>query len=181
MIDIVFNAIDKFYKKNDYSAFKICCSKQIQLFDKIREYIDKQEFKLEEIQDYPDNPSKIWYIHFDDYKKGEFEISYETKLHISKVASLFYIQHEYSVKNMDEDRMSPVLRDADNQAYTKKQFALHEKISSVLIKNGYYEIGYADMHETVEGFKMPGGVTIFGPNVTVEHLLFMDLFNICDK
>ncbi len=179
MLDIITHTINQFYKEKDKEEFKALCKKPLELFEELEHYIEAQGLKSFWGPDDTCYPSKKWYVDLPDYKKGEFEVSYTTRLQISKVAPLFYIQHGFSVINKDEDKMTPVLRDADNQPYTKKQYALHDKISAVLAPKGYTELSYADMEETVEGFKMPEGVTIFGHNVTVELLLFVDLYNIC--
>jgi hypothetical protein len=178
MLEFVSQAIDRFYRKSDHNSFKACCEKQLQLFDELRSYIELHELRLIEGGD-KNFVSRDWYIHFEDYKQGEFEISYTTIIKVSKVAPLFYVLHKFAIENKDEDKMTPILRNADNQPYTKKQYALHDKISAVLAQKGYTELSYADMEETVEGFKMPEGVTIFGHNVTVELLLFEDLYDIC--
>ncbi len=178
MLAIVSKAINQFYIKHDHASFKACCEKQLKLFDELRSYIEFHKLRLIEGGD-NNFVSRDWYIYFENYKKGEFEASYNTILKISKVAPLFYVLHKFSIENKDEDRMDPVLRGFDGQPYTKKQYALNDKISSVLTQKGYTELSYADMEETVEGFKMPEGVTIFGHNVTVELLLFEDLYSIC--
>ena len=178
MLEIVSKAIDQFYIKKDHSYFKACCEKQLQLFDELRKYIELHKLRLVEGGD-KNFVSRDWYIYFEDYKQGDFEVSYSTILKVSKVAPLFYVLHRFSIENTDEDRMTPMLRNTDNQPYTKKQYALHEKITAVLTKKGYTELSYADMEETVAGFKMPEDVTIFGHNVTVELLLFEDLYDIC--
>ncbi len=180
VLDIIAKAIDQFYRKRDYCSFKAGCKKQLKLFEELRHYIEVHGFGLIEGFD-KNSPSKDWYINFDCYKKGEFEVSYKTKLQVSKVIPLFYVQHEFAVENKDEDRMTPKLRDSDNQPYTKRQAALHDKISTILVNQGYCELGYADITEVVAGFKMPNGITIFGPNVTVEHLFFVDIFDICSS
>ena len=127
-------------------------------------------------------PSKYWYIHFEDYKNNELEISYKTMLKVSKVAPLFYIQHEFSVKNKDKNGIFPDLKGIDNATCIKQQFDLNEKITAILNKEGYMPLEYHDMIEAVPGFKMPEDLVYnFGPNVTAEHLLFTDLFGICEK
>ena len=126
-----------------------------------------------------DSPSRYWRVDFQDYKNGELEISYDTEFQISKVAPLFYIQHEFSVDHKNKNRVDPSLDGFCGSAYTKEQFELDDKIRTILIKKGYHELSLFDMDEAVEGFKMPEGVTIFGHNVTVELLLFVDILNIC--
>ena len=44
---------------------------------------------------------------------------------------------------------------------------------------GYCQLTFAEMEEVIGGFKMPNDVKIFGKNVTVDLLLFVDVLNIC--
>ena len=178
MIDIISKAIDQYYRKKDYDTFRALCNKPLQLFKELKNYIKLQKFTLVEETD-DDSPSRTWYIKFNDYKKGNLEISYHTIIKISKVVPAFYIQHEFSVEHKNENAIDPDLSGFGCSPYTKEQFALDDKIRTVLVKKGYYELNLLDMDECVHGFKMPEGVTIFGQNVTVELLLFIDIYNIC--
>jgi hypothetical protein len=180
MLDIITKAINKFYKEKDYTSFKELCMKQLPLFEKLKKYIDKCGFRSEATFDCTVYPSKRWDIHFDDYKNGELEITYKTILKVSKVAPLYYVQHEFSIKNKDANGLDPYLEGFDNGTCIKQQFDLNEEIDAILNKKGYTRLEYRNMIEAVPGFKMPKThVEKLGHNVTVEHLLFMDLFDIC--
>jgi len=182
MLDNINNAINKFYKGKDPTLFKEICTKQIPLFKELRKFMNKQGFKFEEALKNQSSSSIQWIIHFDDYKNGELEITYKTILKISKLIPLFYVQHEFSIKNVDENGLVPYLAGIDNSTCLKQQVALEEKIKAILKKKGYIRLEYPDMNEAVSGFKIPENlIEKFGPNVTVEHLLFMDLFNICGR
>lgn len=180
MLVVVSNAINQFYKKKDYQAFKAGCFKYLELFKELQNYIALHNLSFDEG---PQKPSPVinWYLNFGNYKKNGFEISYNTVIKISKVAPLFYIQHEFEIENKDEDRMSPLLEGSSGQPYTKKQADLHDEVAAIFNEKGYQELMYADLTETVAGFQMPKGITIFGPNVTVELLLFADIFDLCSK
>ena len=72
--------------------------------------------------------------------------------------------------------LEPELKGWDGQAFTLQQFDLAEEIVRVLGEKNYHEIMYGGMIEAVEVFKIPAWITNLGRNVTVEHLLFMDIF-----
>ncbi len=181
MLDIVAEAIDRFYTKKDYATFCTCCARPLSLPEELQQYFKLHGLKISGDVDDDFYPSLEWYIHLNGYKKGEFEITYRTIFKISKVAPLFYVQHEFSVRNKGNNIMSPELDGFNDQPYTKDQAALHNEISTAMSKRGYLELKEIDVDEAVKGFKMPDGVTIFGHTVTVELLLFVDVLNICHE
>jgi hypothetical protein len=181
MQNTIAQAIDRFYTKKDYEAFSAYCAKPLSLPEELQQYCETQGLKISSSNDDKYYPSRRWHIYFADYKKGEFEISYDTYFRISKVAPLFYIQHEFEVRNKGNNIMSPDLDGFSDQPYTKDQAAIHNEISTVMNKRGYLELKQIDIDEAVEGFKIPDGVTIFGHTVTVELLLFVDVLNICHE
>ena len=176
MIKLVSRAVNQFYKEKDHRMFKTLCGKPLNLCEELKIYIESRGFILSERNDLPDFPSRSWNIHFDVYKQGKFEVCYSTSLQISKVAPLFNIGHCYSVENKDKNKIEPDLGDCSNKPYTKKQLELHERISAALKKDGYIELSDEDMYEIVEKFRKPEGIK--GDNVSVNNLLFMDIYNI---
>lgn len=180
MTDIVAWAIDQFYKKKDYKPFKNACHRDIDLPQELTQFIKLNQWVLESSYDRT-IPSQEWLIRCGRYQKKEFEVSYKTTLLISKVVPLFYIQHEFELKNVDENRLFPYLKGDSGIAYSMDQFDIQEKIRSLLTQKRYQELLYRDMHEVVEEFKMPEDVTALGTQVTVELLLFRDILGICKK
>ena len=180
MINVVEEAIERFYKKKDYAAFKELSSQQIDLFDELKSYI--QEHKLV-IDEKPDrlSPSREWSIRFKDPKRGEFEVAYTTVLKISKVAPLFYVEHRFSVKNKDPKGTMPYLTGFAGKGLVMRMWDLHDEITKVLKEKGYSEIDYTEFIQVPDWFVMPEEKKDLGPNVTVEHLLFMDVFDLCLK
>jgi hypothetical protein len=179
MLDIVEKSIDRFYLQKDYTAFKKLCEQSFPLFEEIKKYVNRKKLTLSEGEDYKDSPSRCWAIHFDDYKKGDFEVAYKTILKVSKVAPLYYVQHEFAIKHNNKDCTVPVLYGVG--LHTKKQFALLHEIFGSLKKKGYCGLELSDMNEVVEGIDVPEGVKFFRSNITVDHLLFIDILNICSK
>jgi hypothetical protein len=181
MLNIIKKAINRFYIKKDYIAFKKLCEQSLPLFRELKECLDSPKLILSEGGDLNDYPSRSWYINFSNYKKNEFEIEYKTILKISKVTPIFNIQHEFDVPHKNKDSISPSLGYFCDQPYTKEQAELHNEIVSALRQKGYFELKKSDMDEVVEGFKMPEGVTIFGEDITVALLLFVDVLDICSE
>lgn len=177
MLDGVAQAIDRFYKQKDYNAFKAACLKKIQFPRDLKEYINLNGLLLDASNDM-NHPSKTWYIKFKDYSKGLFNISYQTIIGISKIAPFFYLQHEFKADNKDGRRCDSDLDGFGDEPYCKGQSDLGNQITSILMKKGYTRLYLQDRNEVIAEFNMPQGVTIFGPQITVEHLLFLDLFDI---
>lgn len=160
----------------DYEYFKERCITELN----IEEYyqILHQMPKVVEFNPSNNDPSNEWYVHFRKVVRGEFEVSYKTNIKISKIASLFYIQHEFEVANKDEGRMSPVLDGFSNEPYCKMQFDFHENVVKCLENAGYSGLSYAEINEVICNIEMPTGRRIFGTQMTVETALFRDVFEL---
>jgi len=177
MLEIVDQAIAQLYTKKDYQAFKQLCAKPLQLPIELKEYIQAKGFKLIEGEDLV-APLKVWKVDFDTYKNGEFEVTHTTTLQISKVVPLFFIRNDFIIPSRDPDSLEPNLKGWTGQAFTIEQYDLLEEMRSMLQAQGYHEVFYRDLIEVVPGFEIPEGKEEWGRNVTIEHLLFMDIFDI---
>ena len=91
------------------------------------------------------------------------------------------IRHEFVIPSKDPDTLELELKGWSGEAHNFQQFYLAEEIVKELVDKGYKQIHYGEMIEAMEGFKMPEGQTNLGRNVTVEHLLFMDIFNLLSR
>lgn len=182
MLDIVTQAIDRFFKKKDPDSFKTLCNKKIELPKKLQDYVDSKNLSFKSHDD-KSRPWVEWHIYFDDYAEDEFKVSYSTVLKISKIIPAYYVEHEFKVENKDEDALIPVLCGSGGPGleYSMGQYDLSEQIISILTKEGYQELGYSDMNEVIKDLKMPDELTPLGSQVTVEHLLFMDIFNLYEQ
>jgi hypothetical protein len=180
MINIVDETITRIYRNKNYDFFISKCKEKLLFPEEINKYIKTKGHKLIDIYD-NQNPSRRWYCYFNDFIKGEFEVTYKTMIEISKISPLVYIQHEFEVENKDPDRINPVLDGFDSQPYIKEQAIFHDKIASTLKIYGYKELSYSDMNEVVGDILMPKDVNVFGPQVTVEHLLFNDVLDLSDN
>lgn len=177
MLNVVEDTINRIYRKKDYKFFVTKCNEKLELPKELDNYTKEQGYKLIGIFD-NQSPSRRWYCYFDDFVKGEFKVSYKTMIEISKIAPLFHIQHEFEVENRDNNKINPVLDGFDSQPYTREQAELNDEIISVLNKYGYKELSFSEMNEVVVDIKMPEDVSVFGPQVTVEHLLFNDVLDL---
>lgn len=181
MNKLVEETINKVYFQKEYEWFKSKCLISLELFADISSYANDKKIELTSVVE-NNFPSRMWYFHFSPYIKGEFNVSFRTQLQVSKIIPVFYIEHSFEVENQVEDRMTPILDGWCNyQAYTKSQAEFEDKIVSCLEANNYIRLTYSEINEVVPELAYPEGVTIFGSQVTVEQLLFNDVYNICEE
>lgn len=179
MKEIVKATIDRIYTEKDYEYYLSQCKKELLLdnaFSKLLECYSA----LDHIQ-LNVNPSYKWYFQLERVTKGEFNASFNTTLLISKVAPVFYVQHEFEVENKDVTGVAPVLDGFGGQPYSKAQFELHSQINENLTSQGYVELNIDEINEVVPNLSFKDGVSIFGSQVTVEYALFHDILELCPE
>ena len=178
MIEIISQAIDKYYNKKDYLTFKKYSNTSLVLFDELKNYIETYKLSLIELSDI-NLPSKNWYINFDNYKNSELEISYNSQLKICKIIPIFYLHHEFSIAHKNEKRITSDLSDFGQSPYIIEQLKFSNQTRDILKKKGYQELNFRQMQESVQGFKPPEDSFGSLGYVTVEDLFFTDIFSIC--
>lgn len=180
MKDIVRDIINMIYFNKDKNFFVINCTKKLELPEEFSLLLNDNEIKVIEGMEEA-FPAKKFYVEYEPFAKRDFRVEYKTIIQISKIIPIFYIQHEFEVDNKDENSMGSSLTGFDGQPYTKKQYDFQEKILEILNKAGFTELSYSEINEVVCGLEFPEEVNLFGPQVTVEHVLFNDVFGFCSK
>ena len=178
MNELVQKTINKVYVEQDYNYFRLQCKQDIQLVDEFYNLLSSAP-RYVEMRPSKIDPSREWYVYFDKVAKENFVVKYNTVIKMSKIAQIYYVQHEFEVDNQDDDRIGPVLDGYSGEAYCRQQFDFHEKIRECLISNGFTELSYAEMNEVVCVLSMPKDRRILGHQITVETALFRDVFEIC--
>ncbi|PGZ09121.1 hypothetical protein COE47_33070, partial [Bacillus thuringiensis] len=69
----------------------------------------------------------------------------------------------------------------DTQAYTIQQLEFDLQVIQSLTSKNYTQLSYAEVNEVVMDLTFPEGVTIFGPQVTVEYAMFHDVLDLCPE
>jgi hypothetical protein len=126
-------------------------------------------------------PDKKIRAKFGTYSRRLFVAEFDTEIRISKLANVFHVLHGFTVENQHENRLLTELDGYGNTGYIKRQFRLHEAITQLLTERGYTELTLADMEEVIPSLSFLEGVTIFGPQVKVEHALFQDFRGLCPQ
>ncbi len=108
-------------------------------------------------------------------------LRFVTEINISKLAPVFYIQHEFEINNLSISMIEPTLNGFGNSPYTKRQYEFHKEISCLLVGENFEELSFKEFNEVICSLEMPDNITIFGDQVTVESALFIDLYGRCRR
>lgn len=181
MNDLVSQTIERIYKNRGQKFYLMKCRQELMLPDNFYLLLKAPGVSIIDSNQEEISPAKSWVFEFEQFNHGEFNASFTTKILISKLAPLFYVQHEFEVENKVEKRIEPTLGGYSGMPYTIAQYNFCEQISEVLRKGGYTELTYAEMYEVVCGLSFPEDITIFGHQVTVEYALFHDLLDLCSE
>lgn len=180
MEGLVLETINRIYHNKDYDFFKRKCEAELIITDDLVRLIEHEGFKVM-VQDVEVGSSIRFAIDYPEFEKGEMKVSYITMIDVSKIIPIFYVQHEFEVENIDENRMGPVLDGFGGQSYTIGQADIYDKIVTFLEKQGYSEVSYAEMDIAIPDIKMPEDAWLFGPQFTVRTCLFHDILDICER
>ena len=173
MNEIIYNAIKKIYIDKDYEYYKKK-SKENLLLNKFFGNLELVEGSME--VNVEKDQSIQWHFTLRKYK----DIEYKTILYISKIIPIFYIQHEFAVKNNDPDKIEPVLDGFGGQPYTKKQAILEDYIKKIMHDLKYTEISYYEFNNYILSEKNGILEILNGENYTTDSLLFNDMLDIVD-
>ena len=177
MLSEIKKTIEQIYINKDYHYFVLQSQKKLSFIEQLLE--NTQSICSNVIlSDDSNAPSAELYFDIGKFENGEFNVKYSSVLSISKICDVFYLQHEFAVENIDPNRMTPVLDGFGDEAYSKQQYELDNRIVSFLTEKQYKRLSYSDMLEVVSTVEMPQN-SIFGTQMTVENALFKDLWNIC--
>jgi hypothetical protein len=172
--------IERIYIHGDVSFFKDKCKETVNILENLYDILKLSNLSYIE-ENLANAPALRWWIYYNKVEKGDFKVTYRTVLLISKIAPLFYIQHEFEVENKDDEAMAPVLDGFDTQPYSKNQAQLEDKIVNLLKNSGYVKLTYTEMNEIIPYLCFPKDVDVFGLQVSVEDLLFNDIMNILEE
>ena len=178
MKKIVQDTLDRIYRKFDHEFYLQRSCQPLTLPGSVDEFVKGSNISVVEF--YKSKtcwPSKKWDFHVSKVDRGEFKSEFKTVLLVSKLAPLIHLQHEFRVKNQAEDQIHP-LYGFFEQPFTQTQFRLDELMSGTYSALGYTRLSYAEMNEVVCDLAFPEGVTIYGPQVTVQYALFNDFLGL---
>lgn len=175
----IMKLIEKTYFEKNYDDFKNGCKVELEFISDLCETMRKAVSDIA-VSSFNDFPCTEMNINVGEFSDGGFSVKYTSVLSISKVCPAFNLRHEFSVDNIDPNKIDPVLDGFSDEAYNKKQFELDEIVSEYLQNKGYSRLSYAQMSEVIPNISMPKN-NLFGNQMTVEYAIFNDLWNICES
>lgn len=173
------DCINRVYLNKDYRYFKEKSKQSLVYLDELINLVDSKCEKIN-ILSLRNSPSVELMFDFKKYANDQFNVEYRTILKISKIANIFFLQHEFSVDNLDPDKMMPNLNGFGGESYTISQSKLDKEITYFLEKKGVQKLQIFEIDEVIYGLKMPEE-SIFGNQMKVEDALFRDLYDICEE
>lgn len=179
MNEVINSAIEKYYLQTNNEEYLMKCGLELDIKEDFGIHLDHSNVRV--IKEFHGGkwPSSTWTLQLNKVTDGKFEVDYSCTLKISKLETVYYLQHEFQVKNCDVNALSPVLDGFDVQPYSKEQFNIDEHIERLLGSKGYTKLSFSEMNFVIPELSFKDGITIFGPQVTVEYALFHDLLNLC--
>ncbi|SEN68872.1 hypothetical protein [Lihuaxuella thermophila] len=170
--------IETMYSTMTDEEYLRLCKSRLSLPSQFYGILDPGECQVTEIFADEVWPSIRWDFDFNKVNHGDTIFSFSTKLCISKLMPVFYIEHQFQVEVKTTFLHEPTLDGCSNQPYSKRQVDLHSRLSEVLKKSGYKEINFAEASSVICSLSMPVN-RIFGDQVTVEYALFHDVKDLC--
>lgn len=158
---------------NDY--LKKCVSK-IELSDSVSKFINNNEIEIFKFE-HKIFPSEEWYFTLPLFQEGEFYVEYTTILKVSRLTSVYSLLHSFDVENRDPERMVPDLSGESDEPYAFMQSDFSKIIEDDLSKLNYERLSWAEGQRKIEGLKFAEDVVLFGPDVTVSDMLFLDVLD----
>lgn len=181
MDKLIADTINKFYNKEfAQEEYLSLCKQEIILSDSLKSYLKTEKISYENTNEDEIWPSATFIFEFEPFEKNDFHISYSSKLMISKLAPVFYIQHEFELENIDPKRSTPTLDGFSTQTYAMHQQEFDTKVNHILKDMGYNALDYQEMNEVIGDLDIKTE-PLFGSQVTVELALFHDLLELCPE
>lgn len=179
MKPIILETINRFYKKENLAEYLARCEQKWIIPVQMEQYTNKNDIHVSNADSDDIWPSVELFFEYPVFEKGEFSVQYSSTLMISKLAPIYYVQHEFEVDNVDPNYMSPTLDGFDVQPYCNIQYFLELEINSWMTQLGYEKLDYAEISEVICNLRFKDEKPLFGEQVTVEYALFFDLLEVC--
>ncbi|EPI03268.1 hypothetical protein D920_00310 [Enterococcus faecalis 13-SD-W-01] len=167
---------DLYYDSNNTNDYLRKCASKIELPDSVLKFIKNNEIEIFKIE-HKLFPSEEWYFTLPLFRDGEFYVEYTTILKVSKLTSVYSLLHSFDVENRDPERMVPSLSGESDEPYIFMQSDFSKIIEDNLSKLNYERLKWAEGQRKIEGLKFANDVVLFGPDVTVSDMLFLDVLD----
>lgn len=181
MNELIKITINKYFRYNDTADYLSKCKRSISIPTEVELFFENNNIKIMNTNYGEVWPSSKIIFEYKKFIKGEFEVKYSSTLLISKLAPVCYLQHEFQIENQDVNRTVPTLEGFDLQPYCSKQQELENVIKNIFSKKGYIFLSYSELNEVICSLDYNRKTTFFGPQLTVEHVMFFDVLDLCPE
>lgn len=178
MTEEIRRVVETTYIQKDYGQFVSRCRGKIEFTDELLDAA-RTGFDRADVWELSGEPCTEIYFEVSEFSKNDFNIRYTSVLSISKVADVYFLQHEFEVDNPDPDSMEPFPCGFGDEPYCKPQYALEEAVCGFLSVKGFKRLSYAERDEVIPEVEMPQN-ELFGTQMTVEYAIFKDMWGLCE-
>lgn len=168
-----------YYDNHNTTEYLKKCSSKIELPSSISKFTESNKIEILKI-DHEVFPSEEWYFTLPIFRDGEFCIEYTTILKISKLTTVYSLLHSFDVENRDPKRLAPDLSGESDEPYAFLQSDFAKAVENDLSKLNYERMNWAEGQRKIESLKFAADVVLFGPDVTVSDLLYLDVLDAID-
>lgn len=179
MKDKIRKIISDIYFENNTELFVQGCRNKIvfldDLLNKINDLIDTYD-----VYSFDNEPAEKVELSVNSKMYYEVCIKYESLLFINKIVKCYYIQHEFSIDNPDDEGIDPCLDGFRGEAYCKKQFVLDEAIEKYMSEQGYERLSCIEIDEIFPEMIKPK-VSDSPEFFSVNNALFMDYYGFFEE
>lgn len=179
MLNDIKKYIEEIYLNENRELFISKCKREM---DFLNDFLEIVRTKVQNVNVYTNYDEPVIEVHFyvNNFLFNGGEVKYNSILIINKIVDYFYLQHEFSIDNLDPDGMDTSFDGFRDEAYNKKQFDLDKTIVKYLKDKGYDRLDYADMEEVFPGIKKFKDRDDIN-QMTVNNALFMDIWDLCNS
>ena len=164
--------IEKIYKQRKTELFVSGCQKKLIIIDRLLQRMNDSSLKIQKLPAL-NEPAEEVIMEYESFQSQKYCVNYTTILKANKLVNVYYLQHEFSVENIDPNRIDATLDGFSDTPYCKSQFRIEELIDSFLSQEGYKRLYISDMEEVIPEIQMPAN-SLAGRQMTVENALFRD-------
>lgn len=172
--------IKEIYFDKNYELYRDKLKNQIDYLSEFQEILEKQDVKIEHYT-HLDSPEDEWWLEYTPFENNGNPIKYETVVRLSRIFPVFNISHEFQLKHINPRKMAPRLYGFDAQPYTFEQADIDKLVTDYFNEKGFIKLWNSELEEVIPNLPMPEGITIFGPQMTVDTALFRDVYNISEE
>lgn len=171
--------INRVYIEKNYKFFKNMCYSMPSYLELLENNISKycKEYEIYKVKG---QPEITFYINYNNYNYDKFNIEYLTIVNISKICNVYYIQHEFSIDNINPNKIMNTLNNFSDKPYSLEQFKMEKQVMKILSNLNLERIYLNDLDEIVNLFMPEESKDFLGKQLTVQQLLFNDVYNICE-